>query len=260
MIKDAKLKIGENLSRFWQSKFMKTIIYFGGVLFRFVTNKLLFGATCCIYIWLIYDYFLVHTYNELSRTKFRQSTLTIAYELFLVLVPTVMSIWSLYGARYGNPGFVSDFFRSKLQEPTDDCADEGIKIYNVYHKEDFDTLEDDECASTLKPIAIAHLNDKQKVKRYSSQDFYRFKFCKQCNEIKPPRAHHCGMCNRCILRMDHHCPWIGGCVGLLNHKQFWLFMGYTIIALQMGYANLLSDTVEHELDDLDDIEFDMLLA
>ena len=70
------------------------------------------------------------------------------------------------------------------------------------------------------------------VAAYSVGSFYRYKFCKICNEFKPPRAHHCSMCERCVFRMDHHCPWVGNCVGLMNHKKFLLFLIYAFLGLQ----------------------------
>ena len=239
---------------------MKHCTLFMNLLF----TKVLFGATHCIYIWLIYDYFLSHTYTELSRKESRQSTLTIAWQMLLVLVPTVLSMWSFYATSYGNPGFVSDFFKSKLQYQTDEQVREGIKLYSVYRTEDIGDLNiDDECPTNVKPLTTATVNEKVKLERMSAQDFYRYKFCNKCNEIKPPRAHHCSMCNKCILRMDHHCPWVGTCVGLLNHKQFWLFLGYTIMALQMGAANISADDSFHEEDvhdEYEDTELDMILA
>lgn len=60
---------------------------------------------------------------------------------------------------------------------------------------------------------------------------YQFRFCKKCEEIKPPRSHHCSACNRCVMKMDHHCPWVGNCVALFTHKTFWLFNFYATLAL-----------------------------
>lgn len=59
------------------------------------------------------------------------------------------------------------------------------------------------------------------------------RFCKRCNTIKPPRAHHCSMCGRCVTKMDHHCPWVANCVGAGNYKYFYLllFHGFWAVTL-----------------------------
>lgn len=60
--------------------------------------------------------------------------------------------------------------------------------------------------------------------------FHSFRLCKQCNHMRPPRAHHCRVCGECVMRMDHHCPWAGNCIGLKNHKYFICFLFWTILA------------------------------
>lgn len=57
----------------------------------------------------------------------------------------------------------------------------------------------------------------------------RIRFCKKCNQLKPPRCHHCSVCGRCVLKMDHHCVWVVNCVGALNYKYFLLFLFYTFL-------------------------------
>ncbi|KAK9202457.1 hypothetical protein WN944_017668 [Citrus x changshan-huyou] len=52
----------------------------------------------------------------------------------------------------------------------------------------------------------------------------RIRYCRKCNQLKPPRCHHCSVCGRCILKMDHHCVWVVNCVGALNYKYFLLFL------------------------------------
>ncbi|PON48392.1 Zinc finger, DHHC-type, palmitoyltransferase [Parasponia andersonii] len=53
----------------------------------------------------------------------------------------------------------------------------------------------------------------------------RIRYCRKCNQLKPPRCHHCSVCGRCVLKMDHHCVWVVNCVGALNYKYFLLFLG-----------------------------------
>ncbi|KAI0695629.1 zf-DHHC-domain-containing protein [Cytidiella melzeri] len=64
----------------------------------------------------------------------------------------------------------------------------------------------------------------------------RPRFCRSCENYKPPRAHHCRQCNRCVLRMDHHCPWINNCVGHFNHGHFVRFLFYVDVACSYHLA------------------------
>ncbi|SPO23128.1 related to PFA4 - Palmitoyltransferase [Ustilago trichophora] len=61
------------------------------------------------------------------------------------------------------------------------------------------------------------------------QAIYRPRYCKTCQNFKPPRSHHCKTCNRCVLRMDHHCPWLANCVGHYNYPHFIRFLFYVDI-------------------------------
>ncbi|XP_018434482.2 probable protein S-acyltransferase 14 [Raphanus sativus] len=61
------------------------------------------------------------------------------------------------------------------------------------------------------------------------QSNQRTRFCRKCNQHKPPRCHHCSVCGRCVLKMDHHCVWVVNCVGALNYKYFLLFLLYTFL-------------------------------
>ncbi|KAL7121145.1 hypothetical protein ACP275_02G165100 [Erythranthe tilingii] len=67
----------------------------------------------------------------------------------------------------------------------------------------------------------------------------RIRFCRKCNQLKPPRCHHCSVCGRCILKMDHHCVWVVNCVGALNYKYFLLFLFYTFLETTLVTLSLL---------------------
>lgn len=40
----------------------------------------------------------------------------------------------------------------------------------------------------------------------------RPKWCSECRQWKPDRAHHSSELDRCVRKMDHLCPWVGGMV------------------------------------------------
>ncbi|CAL5381547.1 probable protein S-acyltransferase 14 [Camellia sinensis] len=67
----------------------------------------------------------------------------------------------------------------------------------------------------------------------------RIRYCRKCNQPKPPRCHHCSVCGRCVLKMDHHCVWVVNCVGALNYKYFLLFLFYTFLETSVVALSLL---------------------
>ncbi|XP_058104639.1 probable protein S-acyltransferase 14 [Magnolia sinica] len=67
----------------------------------------------------------------------------------------------------------------------------------------------------------------------------RIRYCRKCNQMKPPRCHHCSVCGRCVLKMDHHCVWVVNCVGALNYKFFLLFLFYTFLETTLVTLSLL---------------------
>lgn len=71
------------------------------------------------------------------------------------------------------------------------------------------------------------------------------RYCLQCRQIKPDRAHHCSTCRKCTLKMDHHCPWVGNCVGYNNYKQFVLLIIYTALYSTFYACTILEAVVEY---------------
>lgn len=71
----------------------------------------------------------------------------------------------------------------------------------------------------------------------------RVRYCRKCNQLKPPRCHHCSVCGRCVLKMDHHCVWVVNCVGALNYKYFLLFLFYTFLETTLVTLSLLSNFI-----------------
>ncbi|VFQ85961.1 unnamed protein product [Cuscuta campestris] len=69
------------------------------------------------------------------------------------------------------------------------------------------------------------------------------RFCKKCNQLKPPRCHHCSVCGRCVLKMDHHCVWVVNCVGAFNYKYFLLFLFYTFLETALVTSSLLPNFI-----------------
>lgn len=75
------------------------------------------------------------------------------------------------------------------------------------------------------------------------------RWCKKCEAVKPPRAHHCKKCkrydqalhsqivllriNRCIPKMDHHCPWTSNCVSYTTFPHFMRFVFYDVISMSI---------------------------
>ncbi|CAI0476768.1 unnamed protein product [Linum tenue] len=126
-----------------------------------------------------------------------------SFVAFLVLLLfhafLVMLVWSYFSTILTDPGGVPQTWRPTTDEEEDTAAGLGI-----------------------------NRDETQKTR-----------FCRKCNQFKPPRSHHCSVCRRCILKMDHHCVWVVNCVGALNYKYFLLFLFYTFLETALVTVSLL---------------------
>ncbi|KAK4269746.1 hypothetical protein QN277_022862 [Acacia crassicarpa] len=77
----------------------------------------------------------------------------------------------------------------------------------------------------------------------SDRSNQQIRYCRKCNQLKPPRCHHCSVCGRCVLKMDHHCVWVVNCVGAQNYKYFLLFLFYTFWETTLVTLSLLPEFI-----------------
>ncbi|PHH90786.1 hypothetical protein CDD83_2635 [Cordyceps sp. RAO-2017] len=62
----------------------------------------------------------------------------------------------------------------------------------------------------------------------------RPKWCSECRQWKPDRAHHSRELGRCVRKMDHLCPWVGGMVSETSFNFFFQFTLYTVCLCAVG--------------------------
>ncbi|KAK7251203.1 hypothetical protein RIF29_34188 [Crotalaria pallida] len=127
----------------------------------------------------------------------------------------VMLLWSYFSVVFTDPGRVPLNWRPKVDEESSDA----------------DPLS--ESAYMGSDLLLNELNDP------GEPEYRRIRYCRKCNQFKPPRCHHCSVCGRCILKMDHHCIWVVNCVGALNYKYFLLFLFYTFLETALVTLSLL---------------------
>lgn len=90
------------------------------------------------------------------------------------------------------------------------------------------------------------LSDGEKQQEKSEIGTGRIRWCRRCDRLKPPRAHHCKACGRsvfskpsqtlltskrCIPKMDHHCPWTSNCVSHFTFPHFIRFLFYAVVSM-----------------------------
>ncbi|KAJ1419146.1 Palmitoyltransferase, DHHC domain [Sesbania bispinosa] len=137
-------------------------------------------------------------------------SLTALPVLILFHALLVMLLWSYFAVVFTDPGRVPSNWRPKIDEEIGDV----------------DPLVEESSGSPLNVVV-------------GEPDHRRIRYCRKCNQFKPPRCHHCSVCGRCVLKMDHHCIWVVNCVGALNYKYFLLFLFYTFLETALVTLSLL---------------------
>ncbi|VAH25229.1 unnamed protein product [Triticum turgidum subsp. durum] len=132
----------------------------------------------------------------------------------LLNLQLAMLLWSYFSVVFTDPGSVPPNWNLDFDEERGETAPLSSSDFN----------------SQMNPQQSMALGDTGNP---------RMRYCRKCNQLKPPRCHHCSVCGRCILKMDHHCVWVVNCVGALNYKYFLLFLFYTFLETSLVTLSLL---------------------
>lgn len=71
---------------------------------------------------------------------------------------------------------------------------------------------------------------------------YAQRWCPNCGQPKPPRAHHSSRVGCCVLRMDHYCTTTDNIAGARNHGHYVLVVLFAGLGLAYAACVLLSTT------------------
>ena len=175
----------------------------------------------------------------------------IGFNYILALTFFFLHQYSYICVGFKNPGYFGDYFvaENKGVEMVENQNKEAIDAegapemlertkFDIYEKEAYikfnqskreleTNQNDDHFALVPQKLTIVKTVVKVDLK---NKDFKGFRYCKKCQNVKPPRTHHCSICGKCVMKMDHHCPWTGNCIGLKNYKYFICFLFWTVVA------------------------------
>ncbi|KAJ6807484.1 putative protein S-acyltransferase 14 [Iris pallida] len=147
------------------------------------------------------------------------ASVTALVVLFLFHALLVMLLWCYFSVVLTDPGSVPPNWRPAIDEENGEAISLTGSDFN-------------------NPILSI-----QQSSSLADSGNLRIRYCRKCNQLKPPRCHHCSVCGRCVLKMDHHCVWVVNCVGALNYKFFLLFLFYTFLETTLVTLSLLSNFI-----------------
>ncbi|KYK57039.1 palmitoyltransferase PFA5 [Drechmeria coniospora] len=96
--------------------------------------------------------------------------------------------------------------------------------------------------------------DSPGLEQFYSKDVFvceadgRPKWCSDCAQWKPDRAHHSSELGRCVRKMDHLCPWVGGMVSETSFNFFSQFVFYTTCLCAVSVATA-AYCLQQQIDD-----------
>lgn len=93
-----------------------------------------------------------------------------------------------------------------------------------HHPGRIPTIASDSTTTTTADLPQGKTSHMRKYK------YMGYSWCRRCDFVKPPDAHHCRRCGTCIYNLDHHCIYTANtCIGQDNIAQFLSFLRHLTI-------------------------------
>lgn len=194
------------------------------------------------------------------------------------IIPLLLTIWSLCVLVISDPGFVTQEVLAQVQanfgltkEDVSKMSERDLCLELTYRylfkqgiictREQLETVEKpEEQGDDDEKEKGGDLTKEQIVKMSISyhygeirnkddlQKLLVYTWCDDCQQLRPPRAHHCSVCNKCIIKMNHHCPMVGSCVGFKNHQKFITFTVHANLGCLYTFLMLTPFAIRQYLD------------
>lgn len=149
-------------------------------------------------------YLVQYVLRSLHNTAVAVVVLVLYCLLFILALASYLRV---FFAIQRDPGFVP-LLQDIPSKSLDPAEKKGRKSRSS-------RLPDPETASWCPPDTDL---DSPGLETFYSRDVFscevdgRPRWCSNCRQWKPDRAHHSSELGRCVRKMDHLCPWVGGMV------------------------------------------------